>query len=249
MGRKTTGKFVTDGMRKRGLATKAPRGSFIDVRTVAAAMTTGERFIGRFIGRAGNRDRQTAKNLTISWYRNSWRWDALPSRALHCGKMSPHAPGFVVVGTARQLCSLHQLPYPNQGPPSCGFRRLSCRPLKTWLAPRTPAAAVAPVIPQTTEHDVNGDAKVDAQGLAQLLHALQTMREFGDFSVRMAGDRVGMLGKIADTFNEIVGTNQRMAQPTRARRSGGRPRRPHAPARRLGLSDGAWGEMERPSIR
>ena len=34
----------------------------------------------------------------------------------------------------------------------------------------------------------------------------------GDFSVRMPGDRVGIAGKIADTFNEIVAANQRMAQ-------------------------------------
>jgi hypothetical protein len=37
---KTTGKFVTNGMKNRGLATKAPRGSFIDVRTIAAALTS-----------------------------------------------------------------------------------------------------------------------------------------------------------------------------------------------------------------
>ena len=34
----------------------------------------------------------------------------------------------------------------------------------------------------------------------------------GDFSVRMAGDQVGLMGKVADTFNEIVAANQRMAQ-------------------------------------
>ena len=34
----------------------------------------------------------------------------------------------------------------------------------------------------------------------------------GDFSVRMAGDQIGIVGKIADTFNEIVAANQRMAQ-------------------------------------
>src|ERR1700688_3151306 len=44
-----------------------------------------------------------------------------------------------------------------------------------------------------------------------LLHALQAMR-VGDFSVRMAGDQDGVLGKIADTFNEIAGANQRIAQ-------------------------------------
>src|SRR2546430_16516472 len=47
--------------------------------------------------------------------------------------------------------------------------------------------------------------------LQDLLHALQAMRG-GDFSVRMTGDHLGIEGKIADTFNEIVAANQRMAQ-------------------------------------
>jgi PAS domain S-box-containing protein len=73
------------------------------------------------------------------------------------------------------------------------------------LDPATPAAAAAngssapQAIPHATENGLNGDA----HGLAELLHALQAMR-VGDFSVRMAGDRIGIMGKIADTFNEIV---------------------------------------------
>src|SRR5258705_1184333 len=47
--------------------------------------------------------------------------------------------------------------------------------------------------------------------LQDLLHALQAMRG-GDFSGRMTGDHLGIEGKIADTFNEIVAANQRMAQ-------------------------------------
>ena len=77
------------------------------------------------------------------------------------------------------------------------------------LAPHPPT--VPPFLAAQTADHVNGDAQVDAGGLTELLHALQTMR-VGDFSVRMAGDRVGILGKIADTFNEIVATNQRMAK-------------------------------------
>jgi len=50
-----------------------------------------------------------------------------------------------------------------------------------------------------------------ADPLEDLLHALQAMRS-GDFSVRMTGDHLGIEGKIADTFNEIVAANQRMAQ-------------------------------------
>ena len=89
----------------------------------------------------------------------------------------------------------------------------------------------------------NSVPQVDAGGLTELLHALQTMR-VGDFSVRMAGDRVGILGKVADTFNEIVATNQRMAkQLERVGQVVGREGRTRQRVR-LGLSDGAWGEME-----
>src|SRR6202051_2719812 len=89
------------------------------------------------------------------------------------------------------------------------------------------------------ENELNGDA----HGLAELLHALQAMR-VGDFSARMAGDRVGIMGKIADTFNEIVATNQRMAkQLERVGQVVGREGKTRQRVR-LGLSDGAWGEME-----
>src|SRR6185369_83914 len=47
--------------------------------------------------------------------------------------------------------------------------------------------------------------------LKDLLHALQAVRG-GDFSVRLAGDHLGIEGKIADTFNEIVTANERMAK-------------------------------------
>ncbi|HEX3506090.1 MAG TPA: HAMP domain-containing protein [Xanthobacteraceae bacterium] len=66
----------------------------------------------------------------------------------------------------------------------------------------------------------------------------------GDFSVRMAGDRIGILGKIADTFNEIVATNQRMAlQLERVGQVVGREGRTRQRVR-FGLDAGAWGEME-----
>src|SRR5262245_27626765 len=45
----------------------------------------------------------------------------------------------------------------------------------------------------------------------ELLHALQAVK-VGDFSVRMAADQHGVLGKIADAFNEIAAANERMAQ-------------------------------------
>ena len=77
----------------------------------------------------------------------------------------------------------------------------------------------------------------------ELLAALQAMR-VGDFSVRMSGDRLGIEGKIADTFNEIVAANQRMAQ--QLERVGQRVGKEGKTKQRVrfGLSSGAWGEME-----
>lgn len=102
------------------------------------------------------------------------------------------------------------------------------------LGPPSPDGSLAPVQP-----GLDGDAS----GLVELLHALQAMRA-GDFSVRMAGDRVGIMGKIADAFNEIVGTNQRMAK--RLERVGQLVGREGLSRQRvrLGLSEGAWGKME-----
>ena len=79
--------------------------------------------------------------------------------------------------------------------------------------------------------------------LYDLLNALQSMR-VGDFSVRMAGGQVGLLGKIADTFNEIVAANQRMAQQLeRVGQVVGREGKTRQRVK-FGLSHGAWGEME-----
>jgi HAMP domain-containing protein/CheY-like chemotaxis protein/signal transduction histidine kinase len=77
----------------------------------------------------------------------------------------------------------------------------------------------------------------------QLLHALQRMRS-GDFSVQLPGDWSGLDGKIADTFNDIVAANQKMAQELR--RVGqvvGREGKTRQRAR-FDQSKGAWGEME-----
>jgi len=79
--------------------------------------------------------------------------------------------------------------------------------------------------------------------LRQLLQALQSMR-VGDFSVRMAGDQVGIMGKVADTFNEIVAANQRIAQQLeRVGQVVGREGKTRQRVR-FGFSEGAWGEME-----
>ena len=79
--------------------------------------------------------------------------------------------------------------------------------------------------------------------LQELLHALQTMRA-GDFSVRIAGEHPGLIGKIADTFNDIVAANERMAQQLeRAGQVVGREGRTRHRVK-FALPNGAWSEME-----
>ncbi|MGB8538848.1 MAG: HAMP domain-containing protein [Acidobacteriaceae bacterium] len=76
-----------------------------------------------------------------------------------------------------------------------------------------------------------------------ILAQLQAVRD-GNFSVRLPGSWIGLQGKIADTFNEIVAANQQMAKELR--RVGqvvgkeGRTRE----RTRFYESRGAWGEME-----
>jgi HAMP domain-containing protein/signal transduction histidine kinase/DNA-binding response OmpR family regulator len=74
--------------------------------------------------------------------------------------------------------------------------------------------------PRRLSRKVNGRPSRRANGrqgedpslnLSQLLRALQSVRD-GDFSVRLASDQTGLAGKIADTFNEIVSANQRLAR-------------------------------------
>src|SRR5262245_16940578 len=95
-----------------------------------------------------------------------------------------------------------------------------------------------------TNGEANGHAAEDhAIDAHELLHALQAIR-VGDFSVRLPSDRVGIAGKIADIFNDIVAANQRMAQQLDhvgavVGREGKTRHRV-----KLGVSTGAWTEME-----
>ncbi|HEX6542165.1 MAG TPA: response regulator [Ktedonobacterales bacterium] len=76
-----------------------------------------------------------------------------------------------------------------------------------------------------------------------LLQALQAMRA-GDFSARLPGDWIGLEGKIADTFNDIVAANQQMAQELkRVGHVVGKQGKTRERAK-FALSGGAWGEME-----
>jgi len=109
--------------------------------------------------------------------------------------------------------------------------------------------------PATTQNEDASIRKVKSNGhtavatepgsaeLNLLLERMQTMRD-GDFSVRLPGSWTGITGKIADTFNEIVMGNQRIAKELR--RVGqvvGKEGRTRERAR-FNESRGAWGEME-----
>jgi HAMP domain-containing protein/CheY-like chemotaxis protein/signal transduction histidine kinase len=84
---------------------------------------------------------------------------------------------------------------------------------------------------------------VDAIALRDLLYALQAVK-IGDFSVRLAGDQIGMMGKIADCFNDIVASNQRMAeQLASVGETVGREGKTRNRVR-FGGGVGAWSEME-----
>jgi HAMP domain-containing protein/CheY-like chemotaxis protein/signal transduction histidine kinase len=66
----------------------------------------------------------------------------------------------------------------------------------------------------------------------------------GDFSVRLPVNVGGVEGKIADTFNEIVSANQTLAKQLEGVGQGvGREGRTRQRVK-LGVSHGAWGEME-----
>jgi HAMP domain-containing protein/CheY-like chemotaxis protein/signal transduction histidine kinase len=91
----------------------------------------------------------------------------------------------------------------------------------------------------------NGDARTeaDALDLREILRALQSVRD-GDFSVRLPGDKAGLAGKVADTFNEIVSSSERLASELEhaGRIVGKEGRTRH----RVGLDrrSGSWGAME-----
>ena len=79
--------------------------------------------------------------------------------------------------------------------------------------------------------------------LSVILATLQKVRD-GDFSVRLPRDWIGLEGKIADAFNDIVAANQTMAHELkRIGKVVGKEGRTRERAR-FPQSRGAWGEME-----
>ena len=79
--------------------------------------------------------------------------------------------------------------------------------------------------------------------LRELLRALRAVRE-GDFSARLPADWTGIGGKIADTFNDIVATNERLAtELERVGQSVGKQGKTRQRVRSE-RQRGAWGGME-----
>src|SRR5581483_3658498 len=130
-------------------------------------------------------------------------------------------------------------PSPAQHPlPERGLTGLADRPQENSMPPLTETVVA------TSEHGglvPQLSANGSGHQLYELLGALQAMR-VGDFSVRMSGDRLGIEGKIADTFNEIVAANQRMAQQLeRVGQVVGREGKTRQRVR-FNIASGAWGE-------
>jgi HAMP domain-containing protein/CheY-like chemotaxis protein/signal transduction histidine kinase len=83
----------------------------------------------------------------------------------------------------------------------------------------------------------------ELDNLALILASLQTMRD-GDFSVRLPVAWVGLEGKIADIFNEIVAANEQMAaELNRVGQTVGKEGKTRERTR-FQQSRGSWGKME-----
>ncbi len=88
-----------------------------------------------------------------------------------------------------------------------------------------------------------GSGAVDTLPRQALLQALQRVRA-GNFSVRLPGDLTGIDGKIADTFNDIVMANERMAAELKRVGLAVGKRGQTSQRARFQPLGGEWGEME-----
>src|SRR5215469_4896605 len=101
----------------------------------------------------------------------------------------------------------------------------------------------AETIASLPRHNGKTKSPQESLDLSVILTSLQSMRD-GDFTVRLPGTWVGLPGKIADTFNEIVAANQHMAQELkRVGQVVGKQGKTRERTR-FHESRGAWGEME-----
>ena len=107
------------------------------------------------------------------------------------------------------------------------------------------SATIPPPIAETKpeKNGASNNGHVSSPELAAILASLQTMRD-GDLSVRLPGTWTGLAGKIADTFNDIVSTNQQISQELkRAGQVVGKEGKTRERIR-FHQTKGAWGEME-----
>src|SRR5580698_11616519 len=101
---------------------------------------------------------------------------------------------------------------------------------------------------KSSENGKNGSVPANSTNprpddLALILASLQTMRD-GDFSVRLPVAWVGLQGKIADTFNDIVAANEQMAtELNRVGQAVGKEGKTRERTR-FQQSRGSWGKME-----
>ncbi len=101
---------------------------------------------------------------------------------------------------------------------------------------------------KSSENNKNGNGLRDSanprpEDLALILASLQTMRD-GDFSVRLPVAWVGLQGKIADTFNDIVAANEQMSRElNRVGQAVGKEGKTRERTR-FQQSRGSWGSME-----
>jgi HAMP domain-containing protein/CheY-like chemotaxis protein len=96
---------------------------------------------------------------------------------------------------------------------------------------------------ESAAHLGNGTSKAGGTPVGELLYSLQAVRQ-GDFSVRLPGDWPDLWGRVADAFNDIVATNQRMSQQLdQVGQVVGREGKTKQRVR-IGTAVGAWGEME-----
>ncbi len=99
------------------------------------------------------------------------------------------------------------------------------------------------VVPPASRRNGKSKAVAESADLSVILASLQSMRD-GDFTVRLPGTWIGLAGKVADTFNDIVAANQHMSQELkRVGQAVGKQGRTRERAR-FPEFRGAWGEME-----
>ncbi|HEX5009618.1 MAG TPA: HAMP domain-containing protein, partial [Planctomycetota bacterium] len=97
--------------------------------------------------------------------------------------------------------------------------------------------------PTTPRKPLGESSDGNALDLGALLHVLQAVAH-GDFSVRLPGDRVGLEGKIADTFNDIVDANRAMAEELRRTVKAVGKEGQTRQRVNFGPRQGAWHEMQ-----